>query len=110
MAIQQQAAKIINLSDQSLTEYQTGFLKLGLAFTPIPRFDLNTMEKDLFAFIYNFCLIYHFTDINEDEINPDQSLLKSKLTWTPPFNKNKESKNLTRNLSNFSTTCISKII
>ena len=31
------------------------------------------MENDLFAFICKLCLIYHFTDINENEINPDQS-------------------------------------
>ena len=31
------------------------------------------MENDLFAFICKLCLIYQFADINENEINPDQS-------------------------------------
>ena len=60
------------------------------------------MENDLFAFIHELHLIYHFTDINENEINPDQFLLKAKSTWTSPFIKNKEFENLIRNLSDIS--------
>ena len=37
-------------------------------------------------------LIYHFTDINVYEINPDQSLLKLKTTWTTHSLKTKNSK------------------
>ena len=66
VATQQQATKIINLTDQSLTEGQIELLKLGLTFTRTPKFDMNTMENDLFAFIHKLCLIYHFTDINEN--------------------------------------------
>ena len=66
-------------------------------FTATTKFDLNTMEKDLLAFIRKLYLIYHFNDINENEINPGQSLLKKKSTWTPPFTKNKEFKGLIRN-------------
>ena len=69
-------ARKITLSDQVLTEGQTELLKLVLAFIPTTKFDLNTMENYLFAFICKLCLIYHFTDINENEINTDQSLLK----------------------------------
>ena len=54
------------------------------------------------AFIRKLHLIYHFTDINENEINPDQSLLKPKSTWTPPFTKSREFENLIRNTSNIS--------
>ena len=60
------------------------------------------MENDLFAFIHKLRLIYRFTGINENQINPDQSLLKPILTWTPRFTKNKEFENLIRNLSNIS--------
>ena len=66
VATQQQATKIINLTDQSLTEGQIELLKLGLTFTRTPKFDMNTMENDLFAFIHKLRLIYHFTDINEN--------------------------------------------
>ena len=48
------------------------------------------MEDDLFPFIHRL----HFNDINENETNPDQSLLKPKSTWTVPFTKNKEFENL----------------
>ena len=58
------------------------------------------MENDLFAFIRKLCLIYHFTDVNENEINPDQFLLKPKSSWTPPFTRNKEFEDLSRNFSN----------
>ena len=34
--------------------------------------------------------------------NSDQSLLKPKSTWAPPFTKNKELEDLTRNLTNIS--------
>ena len=80
LSIQQVAtkwhARKISLSDQFLNEVQTELLKLVLAFTPTTKFDLNTMENYLFAFICKLCLIYHCTDINENEINTDQSLLK----------------------------------
>ena len=87
-----------NKDNQSLIEGQIELLKLGLTFTPAQKIDLNTME---FAFIHKLLLIYHFTDINENEINPDQSFLKRNSTGTP-FTKNKELKNLIRNLSNIS--------
>ena len=60
------------------------------------------MENDLFAFICKLHLIYHFTDINKNEINPDQFFLKPKSTGTPPLTKNRELENLIRNLSNIS--------
>ena len=60
------------------------------------------MENNLFAFIHKLRFIYHFTDVNENKINPDQSLLKPKSTWTPRFTKNKKFENLIRNLSNIS--------
>ena len=71
MVIQQQATKIINLLDQSLTEGQIESLKLDLTLTPTRKFDLNAMKNDLFAFIRKLRLIYHFTDINKNEINSD---------------------------------------
>ena len=71
-----------------LTKGQIELLKLGLTFTPTPKFDLYTMQNDLLAFIWKLRLIYNFTDINENKINSDQSLFKPKLTWTPPFTKN----------------------
>ena len=52
------------------------------------------MENYLFAFIRKLRLIYHLIDINENEINPDESLLKPKSTWTPPPTKYKEFENL----------------
>ena len=58
------------------------------------------MTNDLFAFICKLCLINHVTDINENDVNADQFLLKPSWTWTPPFTKNKELENLTRNLCN----------
>ena len=79
-ATQQLAIKIINSSDQSLSEGQIELLKLGLTFTPIPKNDLNTMENGLYGFIHKLCLIYRFTDTNENDINPDQYLLKPKST------------------------------
>ena len=71
MVIQQQATKIINLLDQSLTEGQIELLKLGLTLSPTRKFDLNAMKNDLFAFIRKLRLICHFTDINKNEINSD---------------------------------------
>lgn len=56
----------------------------------------------MLASISKLRLIHRFTDINVNEINPDQSLLKSKWTWTTPFTKNKEFENLIRNLSTIS--------
>ena len=50
--------------------------------------------------IHQLRLLYHFTNIVENEINPDQSLLKQKLTWTPLFNKHKEFGNQIRITSN----------
>ena len=103
MAKQQQATKIINLSGQSWTEGQTELSKLGLAFALTPKFDLNTMENDLLALIHKLGSIYHFTDINENEINPEiKSFSKPKLTETPQFTKNRELKNLIRNVSSIS--------
>ena len=78
MAIKQQSTNIISSSHQCFTEGEIELLKLGLTFTPTSQFDLNTMENDLFACIRKLRLIYHFIDINENEINPDQSLLKLK--------------------------------
>ena len=92
MATQRQATKPINLSDQSLNEDQIELLKLGLTFTSTPKLDLNTMGNDLLAFICKLHLIYHFNEVNENEINPDQSLLKPKSTCTSPFTKTKEFK------------------
>ena len=64
MAIQQQSTKIISLSGQSLTEGQIELLKPGLLFTPTPKFDLNTVQNDLFSFFRKLRLIYHMTDVN----------------------------------------------
>ena len=36
--------------------------------------------ENLFALICKLCLIYQFTEIDENEITPDQSLLKPKST------------------------------
>ena len=58
------------------------------------------MTNNLFAFICKLCLINHVTDINGNDVNTDQFLLKPSWTWTPPFTKNKELENLTRNLCN----------
>lgn len=63
---------------------------------------MNPTENDLLASISKLRLIHRFTDINVNEINPDQSLLKPKWTWTTPFTKNKEFENLIRNLSTIS--------
>lgn len=56
-------------------------------------------------------MINHVTDINENDVNTDQFLLKPSWTWTPPFTKNKEFENLTGTYVIFySTVCVSKII
>ena len=55
------------------------------------------MENNLLAFICKLGSIYRFTDINENEINPDKSFSKPKSTGTRPFIKNRELKNLIRN-------------
>ena len=61
------------------------------------------MENDLLALIHKLGSIYHFTDINENEINPEiKSFSKPKLTETPQFTKNRELKNLIRNVSSIS--------
>ena len=92
VAIKQQATKLNNMLSQSLTQGQVELLKLGLQFTPVPKFDLNTMENDQFAFIVNLRLIYHFTVTNQNKFNPDESLLKRKLTCTKSFPKTKNLK------------------
>ena len=97
MAIQQQSTKIISLSGQSLTEGQTELLELGLLLTPIPKFDLNFVKNDLFSIIHKLRLIYHITDVNANEINPHQSLLKPKSTWTPVFTEKQRIGKLIRN-------------
>ena len=56
----------------------------------------------MLASISKLRLIHRFTDINVNEINPDQLLLKPKWNWTTPFTKNKEFENLIRNLSTIS--------
>ena len=69
------------------------------------------MTNNLFAFICKLCLINHVTDINENDVNTDQFLLKPSWTWAPPFTKNKEFENLTGTYVIFySTVCVSKII
>ena len=56
----------------------------------------------MFGLIRKIRLISHLPDIHENEINPDQSLLKLKSICTPLFTKRKECEDLIRNLSNIS--------
>ena len=65
-----------------------------------PKLDLGNVEDDFFTFICLLRLIYHFTDINKNGINPGQSLLNPQSTWSQPFTKNKEFEDLIRNSYN----------
>ena len=64
------------MPDQSLTKSQVELLQLGLLLTHIPKFDLNTMEKDLDCIHSYFTFNLPIMILMKKKLNPHESLLK----------------------------------
>ena len=70
-------------------------LKLGLSFTPTPKHNISELEMDIYHFIRELCLTYHFRDSTYE----DKSIVKKESTFTSKNNENQELEAICKNLS-----------
>ena len=74
------------MSNIPLSNNEINILKLGLSFTPTAKSNIPELEADIFDFIKNLRLTYHF----RNSIYHDESILKPTSTFTPKPNENQE--------------------
>ena len=102
------ATKVLNLSDEDLTEGETRILLLGLSFCPTPKSDVYEAEKDIYHFSRKLRLKYHFANL-ESTIIPDRvaesdSLIKIPSNFTPKKRVHAELENLLEPVESMNVT------
>ena len=75
---------MINLSNIFLTKHEIKILKLGISFTPTPKHKISELETDIYYFIGQLRLTYHFHDSTYEE----KSVVKNESTFTPQNTEN----------------------
>ena len=86
--------KAINLSNTPSSSNGINVLKLGLSFTPTPRSNIAELEANIFDFIRNLRLKYHFIN----SIYHDESIVKRTSTFSPKPNENQELEKICKTL------------
>ena len=76
----------LTLSNIPLSSNEINVLKLGRSFTPTPKSNVPELEADIFDFIRELRLMYHF----RSSIYHDESIVKPTSTFTPKPNENQE--------------------
>ena len=83
--------KFFNLSNTTLSKYQTSILLRGLKFTPTPQSNSIQLTCDLKTFAHKLRLTEYFDDHNVTTIDQkNESLVQGKSMFYPPRNRNKE--------------------
>jgi hypothetical protein len=72
---------IINLSKRDLSNKEITILERGLKSTPTPKADSFDLKKD----IEEFCRKFRLREFFQSENNEDESLVRNKKGFQPPF-------------------------
>lgn len=80
------------MSSYTLSDGELLLLKKGLKFTPTPKSDLRSLEKDVKEFCRRLRLKEHFYDSEDQDESSDETddpLVRNKSNWNPKPKRNK---------------------